>query len=42
MSSLCDAWLVAELVRNKDVEAAAIEWVMTLERAAGGQPRAAA
>ncbi len=33
------AWLVAELVGNKAIESAAIEWVMALERTAGRQPR---
>jgi hypothetical protein len=30
---------VAEVVGNKSIEAAAIEWVMELERAAGCHPR---
>jgi Domain of unknown function (DUF3883) len=34
-----DAERMTELVGNKAIEAAAIEWVMELERAAGREPR---
>jgi hypothetical protein len=34
-----DAERMAELAGNKAIEAAAIEWVMELERAAGREPR---
>jgi hypothetical protein len=34
-----DAEFVIEILGNKAIEAAAIEWVMDLERAAGRQPR---
>jgi hypothetical protein len=34
-----DACLMGELVGNKVIESAAVEWVMTLERKAGRNPR---
>src|SRR5438045_1342256 len=35
----CEAYLMPDLVGNKAIETAAIEWVMELERVAGREPR---